>query len=152
MSGFSSILSLATVTFSPRSLEISSSAGAIIRHGPHHSAQKSTRTGPSAPSTSVAKLWSVTVLVPMAANLLRGFEKLTTIWVVPLRPSRRKLEQLRPGGVKQRCSHGPVREDDLKRFDIGVHLGAVCDRNCALVRRNAASLEVEHRDLTLLDQ
>src|SRR5206468_2705803 len=65
-SGFSSMLSLATVILSPSSPAISSSAGAIIRHGPHHSAQKSTRTGPSDPRTSEAKLWSVTVLVAMA--------------------------------------------------------------------------------------
>ena len=65
------MLILAMVTLSPSSAAISSSAGAIIRHGPHHSAQKSTSTGLSAPSTSVAKLWSVTVLVAMAANLLR---------------------------------------------------------------------------------
>src|ERR1700722_17900182 len=45
MPGFSSMLILATVTFSPISLESSSSAGAIILHGPHHSAQKSTTTG-----------------------------------------------------------------------------------------------------------
>src|SRR4051794_23499777 len=64
------MFSLATVTLSPSSLEISSSAGAIMRHGPHHSAQKSTRTAPSAPSTSVSKLWSVTVLVAISANLL----------------------------------------------------------------------------------
>jgi hypothetical protein len=46
------MLSFATVTLSPSSLLISSSAGAIIRHGPHHSAQKSTRTGLSEPITS----------------------------------------------------------------------------------------------------
>src|SRR6201992_2537502 len=43
--GFSSILILAMVTLSPSSVDNSSSAGAIIRQGPHHSAQKSTRTG-----------------------------------------------------------------------------------------------------------
>src|SRR5690348_16050972 len=39
------MLILAMVIFSPISLESSSSAGAIMRHGPHHSAQKSTTTG-----------------------------------------------------------------------------------------------------------
>src|SRR5262249_48528898 len=43
--GFSSILILAMVTFSPSSVDNSSSAGAIMRQGPHHSAQKSTSTG-----------------------------------------------------------------------------------------------------------
>src|SRR5690242_14831191 len=44
-SGFSSILSLAILTLPPSSVAISSSEGAIILHGPHHSAQKSTTTG-----------------------------------------------------------------------------------------------------------
>ena len=43
--GLSSTLSLAIVTLSPCSPAISSRIGAIILHGPHHSAQKSTRTG-----------------------------------------------------------------------------------------------------------
>src|SRR6201991_2241501 len=43
--GFSSILILAMVSFSPSSLDSSSRAGAIMRQGPHHSAQKSTKTG-----------------------------------------------------------------------------------------------------------
>src|SRR5689334_20564580 len=43
--GFSSILILAMVTLPLSSPASSSSAGAIIRHGPHHSAQKSTTTG-----------------------------------------------------------------------------------------------------------
>src|SRR3546814_13741272 len=64
-SGFSSILSLATVTLPSSSSLISSSAGAIIRQGPHHSAQKSTSTGSEAPSTSVWNEASVTVLVVM---------------------------------------------------------------------------------------
>ena len=50
--GFSSTLSLTILTLSPIAPAISSSAGAIIRHGPHHSAQKSTTTGPVAFSTS----------------------------------------------------------------------------------------------------
>src|SRR3546814_20890663 len=64
-SGFSSILSLATVTLPSSSSLIYSSAGAIIRQGPHHSAQKSTSTGSEAPSTSVWNEASVTVLVVM---------------------------------------------------------------------------------------
>ena len=43
--GFSSTLSLAIFTLPFISVAISSSAGAIIRQGPHHSAQKSTTTG-----------------------------------------------------------------------------------------------------------
>src|ERR1051326_210614 len=52
-----------TFTLSPSSLAISSSTGATRRHGPHHSAQKSTRTGVSDCRTSVAKVSSVTALV-----------------------------------------------------------------------------------------
>src|SRR6201747_1941486 len=66
--GFSSMFTLATVILSAYSPAISSRTGATCLHGPHHSAQKSTSTGPSACSTSAAKLASVTVLVfwPMA--------------------------------------------------------------------------------------
>src|ERR1700744_141752 len=50
--GFSSMFSLAMVILSPSSAASSSSAGAIIRQGPHHSAQKSTSTGFLASRTS----------------------------------------------------------------------------------------------------
>src|SRR5688500_12816161 len=45
VSGLSSTFSLPTFTFPACSVAISSSTGAIILHGPHHSAQKSTMTG-----------------------------------------------------------------------------------------------------------
>src|SRR5215210_9033900 len=57
------MLSLAMVSLSPCSAAISSRTGATILQGPHHSAQKSTSTGLSLPSTSLAKLVSVTVTV-----------------------------------------------------------------------------------------
>src|SRR6185312_13464894 len=57
------MLTLAMVSFPWYSEAISSSAGAMALHGPHHSAQKSTSTGPLAFNTSVAKDWSVTALV-----------------------------------------------------------------------------------------
>src|SRR5258708_27248014 len=50
--GLSSTFSFTILTLSPIAPEISSSAGAIMRHGPHHSAQKSTTTRPCALSTS----------------------------------------------------------------------------------------------------
>src|ERR1700704_539066 len=53
------------VTLPCISLAISSSAGPIILHGPHHSAQKSTTTGPLDPTTSDLKLASVTLTVDM---------------------------------------------------------------------------------------
>jgi len=43
--------------------------GAIMRHGPHHSAQKSTTTGPVALSTSASKLASETL--PTAIGIPR---------------------------------------------------------------------------------
>src|SRR5205085_10934682 len=49
VSGLSSTLSLPMVILPSCSLAISSSTGAIILQGPHHSAQKSTRTGVSEP-------------------------------------------------------------------------------------------------------
>src|SRR4029077_15144186 len=58
VSGFSSTLSLTILTLSPSAPEISSSAGAIMRQGPHHSAQKSTTTGADDFSTSASKLAS----------------------------------------------------------------------------------------------
>src|SRR5450631_2651133 len=56
--GFSSTLSLTILTLSPTWPAISSSAGAIMRHGPHHSAQKSTTTGAADFRTSDSKLAS----------------------------------------------------------------------------------------------
>src|SRR6201988_4948530 len=58
--GFSSTLSLTIFTLPLSEVELSSSAGPIIRHGPHHSAQKSTTTGPLALSTSFSNVASVT--------------------------------------------------------------------------------------------
>src|SRR6187549_2344219 len=66
------MLTLATVTLPASSSEICSSAGAICLQGPHHSAQKSTSTGPSACSTSRSKVSSVTVTVLMDATPSQG--------------------------------------------------------------------------------
>src|SRR4051812_10696201 len=65
MPGFSSTLTLAILTLPCISVAISSSAGPIIRQGPHHSAQKSTTTGSDALRTSCSKLVSVTFMVAM---------------------------------------------------------------------------------------
>ena len=73
--GFSSTLSLTILTFSPSAPAISSSAGAIIRQGPHHSAQKSTTTGPVALSTSVSKVASETLPTAMEHLVVRIGEK-----------------------------------------------------------------------------
>src|SRR6202051_455362 len=67
--GLSSTLSFTILTLSPIAPEISSSAGAIMRQGPHHSAQKSTTTGPCAFSTSDSKSASETL--PTAIGIPR---------------------------------------------------------------------------------
>src|SRR5271155_6023682 len=67
--GFSSILTFATVTLPAMSVASSSRNGPIMRHGPHHSAQKSTTTGPLARSTSASKLLSVTAIGFISCSL-----------------------------------------------------------------------------------
>ena len=60
--GFSSTFILAIMPLSPNSLSRSSRIGSCIRHGPHHTAQKSTNIGLSYLTTWVSKSWSVTVM------------------------------------------------------------------------------------------
>src|SRR5688572_4814497 len=81
------MLSFAIVSLSPCSAAISSRTGAPILQGPHHSAQKSTSTGLSLPSTSLAKLVSVTVTV------------LPAIGRSPSRPRARSPAGRTPGTV-----------------------------------------------------
>src|SRR5690606_16660679 len=61
--GFSSTLSLTIFTLPESSWESSSRTGAIARQGPHHSAQKSTRTGSWELRTSSPKVASETCFV-----------------------------------------------------------------------------------------
>src|SRR5262245_2966417 len=70
VAGLSSTLSLTILTLSPSEPAISSSAGAIMRQGPHHSAQKSTTTGPVAFNTSDSNVVSDTLLTAMGTSLL----------------------------------------------------------------------------------
>src|SRR5262245_34523159 len=70
VAGFSSTFSFTIFTLPPIEPASSSSAGAIILHGPHHSAQKSTTTGWLLLSTSASKSWSETFETPMAHLLL----------------------------------------------------------------------------------
>src|SRR5262245_39676596 len=66
VAGLSSTLSLTILTLLPSvPPEISSSTGAIILQGPHHSAQKSTTTGPLALSTSDSNVSSETLATAM---------------------------------------------------------------------------------------
>src|SRR3982074_1375089 len=71
--GLSSTLSFTILTLSPVAPQISSSAGAIMRQGPHHSAQKSTTTVPVALSTSASKSASETL--PTAIGIPRSVWK-----------------------------------------------------------------------------
>src|SRR6202163_3767020 len=69
--GFSSTLSLTILTLPLREpAAISSSAGPIIRQGPHHSAQKSTTTAPLAFNTSESKSASETLPTAMEMTLV----------------------------------------------------------------------------------
>src|SRR5919204_3050672 len=72
--GFSSTLSFTILTLPLSVPAISSSAGAIMRQGPHHSAQKSTTTGSVAFRTSESKVASETLLTAMGNTsfLLNG--------------------------------------------------------------------------------
>src|SRR5579883_37530 len=70
--GFSSMLILATVTLPAMSVANSSRKGPIILQGPHHSAQKSTSTGPGARRTSASNEVSVTFLVLMNLSSIGG--------------------------------------------------------------------------------
>src|SRR3954465_8226525 len=73
VAGLSSTFSLTTSTLPACSAAMSSRIGVSMRHGPHHSAQKSTMTGLSAFRTSVSKLESVTSLaVLMMCSLSEG--------------------------------------------------------------------------------
>src|SRR6185369_3057870 len=65
VSGFSSTLSFTIFTLPFIEPASSSSAGAIILHGPHHSAQKSTTTGWALFKTSASKSASDTFATPM---------------------------------------------------------------------------------------
>ena len=60
MTGFSSTFIFRKVILSPCAVAISSRIGATWRHGPHHSAQKSTRTGLSDLRTCASNSASVT--------------------------------------------------------------------------------------------
>src|SRR6185312_8841576 len=68
--------SFATVILSLFSPAISSSTGATILHGPHHSAQKSTTTVLPLLRTSLSKVASVTstVFLPMVFSFVRDVD------------------------------------------------------------------------------
>lgn len=67
--------SLTALILSPNATASSSTRGAIIRHGPHHGAQKSTNTGTGLFNTNSSKVESVTGpaahIEPCSGQLLR---------------------------------------------------------------------------------
>src|SRR5450631_140327 len=106
------MLTLAMVTWPASSSEIWSSAGAICLHGPHHSAQKSTRTGPSAFSTDCSKVSSVTGTV-LIEQLPRAADR---------RRALRLAHVVKAGGTSTRCGHlvqGPKQEIFWDRHELG---------------------------------
>ena len=72
VAGFSSTFNFATRTRPAISRASSSITGAIMRHGPHQGAHKSSSTGTGARSTSSAKVASVTVtgMLPARSGVL----------------------------------------------------------------------------------
>src|SRR5688572_20648925 len=67
--GFSSMFSLTTRSLSLYSVAIVSRIGAIILHGPHHSAQKSSSTGCDDFTTSCSKAASVVCTISPLTTL-----------------------------------------------------------------------------------
>src|SRR6476646_7972051 len=81
VAGFSSTLSFTILTLPFIVPAISSSAGAIILHGPHHSAQKSTTTGSMLFNTCASKSESDTFETPIGHL---GF--FAAFWVLGVTP------------------------------------------------------------------
>src|SRR5690242_10166504 len=107
--GFSSTFSLTTLSLPLFSAATCSRIGAIIRHGPHHSAQKSTSTGSVLFRTSCSKDWSVTwVMFALMENLGRKtFGTAAKPLAGPLRVSGQQPETARQRkNVGNGCSGG----------------------------------------------
>src|SRR6266513_6425424 len=81
--GFSSTFIFATATRPSYSVAIASTVGASRRHGPHHSAQKSTSVTPFL--ISVSKLLSVNVLTFSVAILVSQADLKVGLYVVAAR-------------------------------------------------------------------
>src|SRR5580698_8130939 len=100
---FSSTFSLPTFTRPAYASAIASTVGVIMRQGPHHSAQKSTRTGASEFRTSLSQVASVNVKVfapaiiflsPPKSNRCRNRPKDSACQKPPI-----QLDVLASGGV-----------------------------------------------------
>src|ERR1700756_3451367 len=112
--GFSSTLSFTILTFSPIEPAISSRAGAIMRHGPHHSAQKSTTTGLEDFSTSASKVASETL--PTLIGAPRCFRIGKTI---PL-GSAKRMDAMGERQGRSRAGDGGV-QCFIERMDRQLH-------------------------------
>src|ERR1039458_8666883 len=136
------MLTLANGSLSANSTANFSSAGPIILHGPHPSAQKSTSTGPLAFSTSSAKLWSLTGLVFSLIGLSSFVGLAWRWWRVASRSIRRArmADGRRPmrmervvgqhgdpcgAGPDQRAAHGAIGEDAAQHRAIRRQLAQV---------------------------
>src|SRR4051794_12212041 len=111
VSGLSSTLSLAICSRPDCSLAISSRAGAIILHGPHHSAQKSTTTGVSALPTLSSKVASERVTMCSAtAAVLSGVRSAGSLLTGATRSPGASFPSAwirnRGSGVQGRVTHG----------------------------------------------
>src|SRR6476661_5145007 len=119
--GFSSTLSFTIFTLSPSWPAISSSAGPIMRQGPHHSAQKSTTTGSADFKTSDSKLASDTLPTAMTTTSyvergenrprkLRGLETMNAV------PQRQAVS--RGGDPRRGLFQGTIQERFRKLHEI----------------------------------
>src|ERR1700749_1605063 len=102
--GLSSTFSFTILTLSPIAPEISSSAGAIMRQGPHHSAQKSTTTGPVALSTSASKSASETL--PTAMGITSFVEKKRGLRIARGDIANKPMNAAWPGQARSRVIMG----------------------------------------------
>src|SRR6266540_1905327 len=95
MSGFSSVLSFTTLSLPSYSVASSSMQGAIIWQGPHHTAQKSTRTRPLALPTSVSHVVALTGMalptIPLHIKLVHEIVERNRSLPYPLRGCQRTV-------------------------------------------------------------
>src|SRR6185312_8066720 len=149
--GFSSILTLATVTRPAISVASSSRNGAIILQGPHHSAQKSTSTGPLAPRTSLSNVPSLTAvgfmrnpLAPIGDDI-RGAE-IPTSRQVPCEPLRADRHQARCFRPQDRTGDLATGINPRQRCAIAGELADVYLRDFVLaLRRRAHGLVIDNQ-------
>src|SRR5690348_13630879 len=127
--GFSSTLSLTILTLPLSDLEISSSAGAIIRHGPHHSAQKSTTTGSFALSTSLSNVASVTFSTMGGPRFWQIRRVGPNVWTAPRGVKERpdqdcETEQLpTPSSLHDECTGAAARLASWRGMSAALHPG-----------------------------